>query len=188
MEILYKTHPKKAPANPIDSERYGFAHVATQKIYKKIETKSGHTWYIPVNTKYQVENIHVANNLNRNGYGGSTLHFMLEDGTKEPVKGPWHSNADSLFKDTGIDLRNTYLTWGIIGRNFGKDYANPTIEDVLYIDKQWCQGSFYRIEYLANKMAKQLNKNLVFFSQSCGGSVSGHAFTEKRNLKSLETA
>ncbi len=62
-----------------------------------------HTWIVPLNN--DSEKIFI-DTLDGEGFGGRTLEFTLEDGTKHKVKGPWHSNTNSLFERTGIDLRS----------------------------------------------------------------------------------
>jgi len=70
--------------------------------FKKVVGKKA-TWYVTGNPK----EIYVdTGDPESQGFGGAICMFTLEDGTKEQVKGPWHSNSEALFKDTGLDLRN----------------------------------------------------------------------------------
>lgn len=147
-----------------------------KRVFKKVETHSK-VWYIPIQDN-AADDIHVCiKNENKiggfRGYGGATLQFLMEDGTVDDVNGPWHSNSDSLYRDTGIDLRDKTATFGVIGK--GKTYeGNYTyIEDVVHKDDDWTLGSFYRIENLAQTFADNIGQRTYFYSQSTGGSHIG---------------
>lgn len=75
--------------------------------YRKVQGKGRSTWLVPLdNDPYK---IHVdMHDPNSEGYAGRTISFNLEDGTEYNAKGPWNSNVDALFQDTGIDLRSTF--------------------------------------------------------------------------------
>lgn len=106
--------------------------------YKKVIGKSRLAWYIPA-TDYPAENLHVEPNPEQNkpgyrgfrGYAGSTLNFRLKDGSIDAVTGPWHSSANNLYMDTGINLKGLIRTWTCIYLYRGK-YG--TFNDVVYYD------------------------------------------------------
>ena len=53
------------------------------------------------------DHIYCSGGPNSEGFGGATLEFTLENGCDSiKLKGPWHSNADSMFADTGVDFRD----------------------------------------------------------------------------------
>ena len=57
-----------------------------------------------------------------------------------------------------------------LGRKGG---LNTIMTDVLYIEKEPILGSFNRGEILAQEMANKLEKQVMYYSQSMGGSSCG---------------
>jgi len=145
-----------------------------KRVYRKVETEAK-IWYIPIQDN-AADDLHVfiKNKGGKigsfEGYGGATLNFLLEDGTTDAVKGPWHSNSLSLFNDTGIDLRNNTITIGAIGKDRTFEGNTTFLEDVLYEDTDWVLGSFNRIKDMAQEFADKLGIKVWYYSQSTGGS------------------
>jgi len=109
------------------------------------------------------------------GFGGATLKFPLVDGTVYEARAPWHSNAVAMLADTGIDLRQTHLTFVAIGKGVKRvpRSMHGIVTDVLYKDDKPSIGYFKRGDYLAAKLAKEHNCEVFVFVQSQGGSSSG---------------
>lgn len=155
------------------------------RTYKKIEGKRG-IWYVAVQENCG-DNVyfadkHPAPNAYFQGFGGATLTFKLEDGTEDHVKGPWHSNSGSLFEDTGYDVRDKYLTRGIIAKNreFSKDSRGGDIyTDVLHYDEAPVLGAFERIDKMAQQFANDLKCEIYYAMKSDGGGSSGTKQPEK---------
>ena len=149
---------------------------AERRTYKKIVGTSGRTWLVAVQPN-EADNIYVSGGKNSQGYAGRTLTFKLENGSTMKLQGPWHSNSAALFADTNYDIRDKYLTFGVIGldRSYGPGPGlNPvTIKDVLYKDECWTLGTFDRIEVLAQKAANEIGKPVVRFTKSKGGTSCG---------------
>ena len=106
------------------------------------------------------------------GFGGSTLHFTLTDGSVYAAKGPWHGGADGVFRDTGVDVRNTYYTFVVLGMardHHGSGYGRTIIRDVVYKDKAPVLGSFDRYK----ELIKAHPQALVYYMRSKGGSSCG---------------
>jgi len=145
-----------------------------KRIFKKIEGKKG-IWYI-AKQKNPADNIYVTSK-NKDGYSdgfaGATLSFELEDGTIDKVQGPWHSNSASLFNDTGYDIINKHLTFGVIAKNFKRDKDNPygIITDIIYKDDDWVVGPFNRIKQKAQEIANELGERVIYYQKSQGGSI-----------------
>ena len=172
MKILYKKlhlkPPSEHPNNNGKSKPTGFS---TDPVYRHIKGKSGN-WYIQINAYDLAGKIFFSSfsNILSEGFGGRELEFKLEDGSIAKEQGPWHSNSTSLFEDTGFNLKNNHLTWGIIGLDRDGDFYNQNMIDVLYVDKDWIEGSFDRIKILAQKISNKIQKPVIAFSQSSGGS------------------
>lgn len=155
---------------------------AEKRAYKKLIGKSGKTWLVAVQDN-PADNVYVSGGKGSQGFAGRTLEFELEDGSIEKLVGPWHSNSDALFADTGYDVRDKYLTFGVIG--LGREHRNGcgggvTITDVLYQDKDWVLGTFDRVEKIAQKLANELGKTVMKFSKSRGGSSCGQVKPESK--------
>jgi len=97
--------------------------------YKKLIGKSGRIWLVAIQDN-PADNIYVSAASAENqpgykgfrGFAGRTLTFELEDGDILELQGPWATNSDALFKDTGYDIRDKYLTFGVIG--LSRKYEN----------------------------------------------------------------
>lgn len=151
----------------------GFYEVS-KRTFKKVETDKK-IWYIPIQENV-ADDLHVfikgdGKFGSFEGYGGATLDFLLEDGTIDKVKGPWHSNPDSLLADTGIDVRDKTLTIGAIGkyRTYEDEGNKYYLEDVLYEDTDWVVGNYYRIKNMAQDFANELGIKIWYHSQTSGG-------------------
>ena len=163
---------------------------AEQRKYRKINGKHGSIWLVAVQDN-PASNIYYWSPGKSDGFAGRTLRFELEDGSHLDLQGPWHSNAEDLFTTTGVDVRDKYLTFGIIAKSSEhKTIKNPgylnsyvtVFKDVLYQDKDWTVGYFDRIEDMAQNMANELGKKVVFYSQSqCGSTQSSKYPNNKEN-------
>ena len=163
-------------------KRYEIKHQPTlfgrdevkKRTFKKVETDKK-IWYIPVQDN-AADDLHVqikgeGSQLGSfQGYGGATLEFLLEDGTIDKVKGPWHSNSISLLADTGIDLTKRTMTIGAIGKDRTFEGNTTFLEDVLYEDTDWVVGDFNRIKEMAQEFADDLGIKVWYYSQTNGGS------------------
>ena len=74
-------------------------------IYQKLEGKSA-TWYYAINKENVADYIY-ASTRNKEGFGGRSLQFELEDGTIDNVVGPWQAGAENMKKETGVDIKKT---------------------------------------------------------------------------------
>jgi len=61
------------------------------------------TWIVPVSGNPNA--IYFHDPRHEEGFGGAVIPFIGNDGEIREFKGPWHSNAEGLYKRTGIDLR-----------------------------------------------------------------------------------
>ncbi len=142
-------------------------------VYKKLIGKSGHTWLVSIDSD-AADNVYASANSRENapgyagfrGFGGSTLEFKLDTGEKMFLKGPWASNADGLYEDTGYDVRNKHLTYGAIG----VERDDKGLTGILYKDKEPTLGSFHRLQRKAREFANELNIPVFCYSKSHGGS------------------
>lgn len=155
---------------------------AESRVYKQLVGKSGRIWLVAVQPN-EADNIYVSGGKNSQGFAGRTLAFKLEDGSTMKLQGPWHSNSAALLADTGYDIRDKYLTFGVIG--LGREYGTAlglhpiTIKDVLHKDAQWVLGEYNRITVLAQVAANEIGKAVVYYMKSKGGTSSGFTEPEK---------
>lgn len=103
------------------------------------------------------------------GFGGRSLHFNTAHGICS-LQGPWKSNADDLFKQTGVDLRKSHLTLGVVAR-YAKylDFCRAIYSGVLFADDAPVNGSYDRIEKIAQRYADELGQRIFFSMRSHGG-------------------
>jgi hypothetical protein len=111
--------------------------------------------------------IFVEGGPDSNGCGGRTLDFSMVDDTIVSLKGPWGSNADYLFEDTGVDLRLRYETQGVIAlKSEGKNWNEYVFTNIIYYEKDFCLGSYDRILDLAQEKANELKQTVHFRERS----------------------
>lgn len=149
------------------------SYEAENRKYRKIIGKSGRIWLYAIQDN-PADNIYVSGGSNSEGFGGRTLSFTLEGGGKAELKGPWHTNSDDLYSNTGVDLRNKHLTFVVISKGrqhvLTKNGWKDVMIDVLYKDKQAIVGEFDRGKKLAQSIANKLKQTIYCYSQSQGGS------------------
>jgi len=158
---------------------------AVANVYRKHIGRSGNIWLEKVG-KFAADNIYVSGDPNSKGFGGSLLSFQLDDGSTIDLKGPWHSNANDMFKDTEVDLRNTYSSRVIISKSMIYEdvyMSGKVFKDVLYLEEEFTEGSFDRAETRAKaqKMANELGQTLYYFKESGGGSVGEYIKPETKS-------
>ncbi len=150
---------------------------AAKFVYRKIVDSKGHVWLYPSNSK----------DLKSQGYGGSTLQFALHDGTVYAAKGPWHANADEMLQATGVDIRNTYRTYGCVAKR--RVYKGNVHEyrEILHADIEPLIGEFDRLRKIAQEWADKLGHPVVYYSESKGGSSSGWEIPKGTNYQQWTT-
>lgn len=153
------------------------------RTFRKVESEKS-VWYISTNDASPASHIYVASkdpevNKKSQGFAGRTITFNLEDGSVDKVQGPWHTNSDSLYKETGVDLRDQHLTFGVIGKGYEGNLRESRILNVLHKDEDWTLGEFNRIQKLAQALANKLGEELYVYQQSQGGSSQGPVKPEK---------
>ena len=85
-------------------------------VYSKIIGKRS-TWYVPVNTDNPIKNLHVARKMDKNGYAGRDMRFLLTDGTEDVVKGPYcleDYGPRDFEEDTGILLADYIVQYLVL--------------------------------------------------------------------------
>lgn len=140
----------------------------------------GNYWFWPSQHEEPGAMVHVGSILvgqRSEGYGGREMEFPTKDGVVK-IQGPWHSNTDALYKQTGTDLRDKHRTIGVIalGRTSNENYET-ILTDVVYLDTDdGVVGTFGRIEELAQKMATESDRVLFYYRKSSGGTSCGPVY------------
>lgn len=150
-----------------------------QDTYRKVVDDNGTVWLIPISgdIAWGVKGFpNVADGIHTDypddkrslGYGGSTVEFMLVDGTTYTAKGPWHSNSMGLYERTGVNVSDLHLTQVTISLDAGEAFMQPG-NDVVYAESEPVLGPFMRGERIAQQLADVLDKPLYCVSKSTGG-------------------
>lgn len=118
--------------------------------------------------------------------------FMYEEPCEFQWQGPWASNTESLFVDTGYDIRDRIKSWGCIGKRRSYDKSNQpfgasrqVIEELVYFDEAPQYGTGRRIQDLAQKMSDELEITLFYYEETRGGSSCGPVNYEKYSIPSI---
>lgn len=141
-------------------------------VWKKVVGKSGRLWL------YQPEGstVWVDGGEGSRGCGGRTLTFNLDDGSTVDLKGPWCSNSNACFKDTGIDVRSNHITWGCVGteRLWDGNTGRSGIGNIIWFDPEPTKGLFERVDLIAWELQKKYpDQKLQVYRESAGGSSLG---------------
>ena len=160
--------------------------VDDKPIYKQYRGKSGKTWLVRV-CDNPADYIFVEADKGENdpsyrgfrGYGGSTLKFNIEDGVILELRGPWHSNSNAFFGDTGVDIRDKHLTYYIIAKSRDHENFITVLVDVIEKDEKPVVGLFYRGTLQAMEIAKKLNRPVMLYCETNGGSSCGYVYPDQ---------
>lgn len=146
---------------------------AQSRRYHKHIGKGGRIWLV-ADQPNAAANLYVEGGPNSDGFGGATLTFPLVDGTEIKLKGPWRSNSQHLFVETGIDVRHKHYTFVVISRRreSGEHYES-IMADVLYKDDEPQLGPHHRGDVLAREWAQKLGAPVFLYSASESGSSCG---------------
>ena len=149
--------------------------VAAEHTYERIDGKRA-VWLVAMDVENRGDYVysHRPEDKNSDGFGGARLSFTLTDGSEYTAKGPWHSNADSCYEDTGRDFRAMYKTYVVLGT--GRESNDPPrdyrtrITGVVYRDPDGgVVGRFDRHKDVAEKYSEAL----YYYMASEGGSSCG---------------
>jgi hypothetical protein len=152
------------------------------RTWDKYIGKSGKIWLHP-HDEPENSMVIVQGEPGSRGFGGSEMRFRLTDGTELMLKGPWSSNHDAFFTETGIDRRACYRSWGCVGRHRGF-HPNPAgydsrtvICDLLWFDPEGgAVGTYDRVREKAAQLAFERNEVLFYSVSTYGGGSSGPIF------------
>lgn len=158
-----------------DYEMFSGSADAESKVYNLVVGKSGKRWLY---TDY-ADNIYVEGVPNSRGFGGRTLTFELINGSEIKLTGPWHTNAETLYRDTSVDLRDKHLTFIVVALERVRVWPKIILKDVIYKDEKPLLGLFNRGDIIAKKLAIELNKTVFVYRQSKGGSSCGPVTPER---------
>jgi hypothetical protein len=146
--------------------------------------ESGKTWLVPAITVFpnRADHIYVTAYADVNKYGqgfaGRTLDMPLISGRSFMLRGGWHSRAEALLEDTGIDTTRERKTYGAVGLHRG--YGGMEIVGVLYKDESPQIGYHERIVHIAQKFANEYDWPIFYSFLSAGGGASAQVNPEGR--------
>jgi len=123
------------------------------------------------------------------GFGGAAIPFRLFDGKEIVLFGPWHVGANDLWKATGVDLRNQYITRGMCSYARTYDSRDGYIyRDVFHFEDVARCGSYNRIRDIARAVADKVERMVFFYMESHGGSVHSSEGREYENNQSKNSS
>lgn len=142
--------------------------------------KNGIHWFWPTDHDEAGAMVHCGSPVmagkRSGGYGGRTITFMTKDGGID-IQGPWHSNSDALFEETGVDIRDRHRTYGIVSMNRDYDGTTTIMVGVVHADPEdGAIGTFGRIEEMAKKFADRHERPFYYYRKSRGGSSCGSVY------------
>ena len=151
----------------------GIGEQESIKLWEFVTDAKGTYWLWPVDHDEPGAHVHCGSTTVRSeGYGGRTMKFPTRNGVVT-LLGPWHSDTDSLYERTGVDLRDKHRTFGVVAEESSHGFY-ATYTKLLHIDPDGgVVGRFERIKELAKKLATERKQRLYYYSESNGGSSAG---------------
>ena len=123
------------------------------------------------------------------GFGGAIIPFRLLNGKEIVLFGPWHTGANDLWRATGVDLRNQYMTRGMCAYARTYDSRDGYIyREVFHFEDVARCGSYNRIRDIASAVAHKVEKMVFFYAESHGGSVHSFEGREYENNQSKNSS
>jgi hypothetical protein len=156
-----------------------------ESVYDRYEDpkKPGFYWFVRADVENKAEHILFGspNYTGSQGMGGRTIPIKCTDGTTIDIQGPWWSNSDALFSSTGIDVRNTVLSFVVISRDIKYDRDGDVLIDVVYKDDAPTIGPWDRHKIVAKDVFEALPEvdKLVLYHRTQGGCSYGFKTREK---------
>lgn len=158
------------------------------------------TYYVPVTEFINAgDNILVDTHDPKSaGFGGSTFRITTTEGKDDFVKGPWHGQVPYEVCNV-TELHFTKVTIIANARHIPYDeWSNPlfnypvnSIEyrfhirgEILYDEKEWVLGHFYRGDRIAQQLA-DLRKEALFVNVESDGGSHSHDCEPGRQLHPL---
>lgn len=157
---------------------------AAARKYRLHVGSTGRRWVV-ADQEAAAENIYADGGPGSQGMAGRTLTFDLIDGGSVDFIGPWKSNPDDLFKETGVDVRNTHFTKGVCAFDIklGRPWPSPDIYiDVQHFDDVPILGAYNRVEKIAQEIADRTRRVVHYAFISKGGGSSFRAKPQERAL------
>ena len=160
--------------------------VASRKFHM-VKGKSGMRWLYSAVDQDVASFVYVEGKSGSRGFGGRELRFALADGGEVSLTGPWHSNADAMFQDTGVDVRGKMFSFCVIAKRRGRikevrdtafgprEFTRDTLEGVLHQDEAPVLATFERpeIKEMAERFADELGHSVYLYKETRGGSSNG---------------
>jgi hypothetical protein len=160
--------------------RSGMVEAAKNKYHKHVDS-DGTIWLV-ADGPGKGDAVYCSGGPGSQGFGGATLRFELVDGGVEMLTGPWHTNADALFSHTGVDVRDQFLTFGIVAEErehvagrWGANYYDK----IIHHDSEPIVGTYDRIHNIAKTWAKENGKVCYYAFITPGGGSSGQESPKK---------
>lgn len=130
-----------------------------------VKDRQGRGWLYSLDAKVPASQIYCTDSANWDkageGFAGATLTFRLVTGEEFKLRGGGHSNADSLFAHTGVDLRNLYASIIHIWSKDGKS---------VYEEMDWVMGQYDRTKEVLKSLGLENDMVYVAHRTTEGGS------------------
>lgn len=91
----------------------------------------------------------------------SPIKITTEGGVEE-VSSLWRSSSEELFLDTGMDLRDKHLTFGVVSEIREIGDLDIKMEEILHADESPVLGTIDRIDSIAQDLANGSGKTLFY--------------------------
>lgn len=108
------------------------------------------------------------------GFAGRWMIFPLVDQQESiALQGPWHSNADDLYEDVRIDVRDTHYVQFVAGLAWGPSINGcRVIEQIVYYEEPH-YGYFDEYKRILFRLYNVYQVPIRYWHGGGGGSVSG---------------
>lgn len=105
------------------------------------------------------------------GYGGRIMVFNLVDHNRAiSLYGPWHSNTDALYENTGVDVRDKHYVQFVAGLGRLRDGGRDVITDIVHYEEPGVRG-YYDYKALLPRLYERYKASITYWHGGSGGST-----------------
>lgn len=133
-------------------------------------------WLVAANVVAPADHIYVGYReyTGSQGFGGRRMVFNLTDQNRAvTLQGPWHSNSDAFYENTGVDIRHLHYVQLVVGlsRERGPSYRE-TLTNIVYFELPGVRA-FDGYKATMKSLYEQHQVPLYYWHGGSGGSTYG---------------
>lgn len=145
-------------------------------VYKCYRDRKDHDrlWLVMQNVINPADHIYVGYpyDVGSQGFAGRILVFNLVDQNRAiSLHGPYHSNADALLENTGVDVTNKHYVQLVVGLSRERDSNHRDVITNLVFYQPPGTRAYHEYKSILPQLYKKYNVPLHYWHGGSGGSM-----------------